>query len=60
MDEVIGALFRVVLWLVGQVVQAVVEAIAGEFVENGGKAVKRRFAARRRRRVSLAKGAPGS
>lgn len=60
MEEVIGALFRGVLWLVGQLVQAVAEAIAGEFVENGGKAVKRRFAARRRRRVSLAKHAPGS
>jgi hypothetical protein len=58
-EEVIGALFRGVLWLVGQLVQAVAEAIAGEFVENGGKAVNRRFAARRRRRVSLAKDAPG-
>lgn len=57
-DEVIAVLFRGVLWLVGQVVRAVVEAIAGELVENCGMAVKRRFAARRR--VSLAKGAPGS
>lgn len=54
MDEVIGALFRGVLWLAGQAVQAVAEVVVSDLAEGGVKAGKRRFAALRGRRKAAA------
>ncbi|CAG7634701.1 hypothetical protein SBRY_21102 [Actinacidiphila bryophytorum] len=49
-DEVIGALLRAVLWLIGQVVKFLAEMIAGELAEKIVRAVKRRGVAWRSRR----------
>jgi len=66
-DEVFGALVRGVFWLVGQAVRFVVEAVAGDILESGARAGRRRFVAWRSRRrggarperVRLDKGTPG-
>lgn len=63
MDEVIGALVRGVVWLIGQAVRFLAELVAAEVAEGSAKAARRRFAGWRTRRrsgsatgVSLEKG----